>query len=169
MITMLRAGLFCACAVALTSLGTAAAAQTRLAQSTPETAPQPSEIIMEKVRKASEAAKEKYQQKPVTEANASKTQTSPVTTSSIKSEPQKTATDKPKGRCTKLAFSVNDYGKAGPARDAQALLDKHIADWAQRKGIKKYSTGKKTVKCELFLDFGVFDEHTCTATAPVCW
>ena len=169
MITKLRAGLFCACAVVLTSLATSAAAQTQLAQSTTEPAPQPSEVIMEKVRKASEAAKEKQQQKPVTEANASKTQTSPVTTSAIKSEPQKAATDKPKGRCTKLAFAVNDYGKAGPTKDAQSLLDKHIADWAQRKGIKKYSIGKKTVKCELFLDFGVFDEHTCTATAPVCW
>ena len=164
MITKLRAGLFGACMMAIGGLGTVAAAQT-----TNETAPQPTDVIMEKVRKASEAAKEKQLQKPVTEANATRTQTSPVTTSAIKTEPQKVATDKPKGRCTKLAFSVNDYGKQGPTRDAQALLDKHVADWAQKKGIKKYSIGKKTVKCELFLDFGVFDEHTCTATAPVCW
>jgi hypothetical protein len=29
--------------------------------------------------------------------------------------------------------------------------------------------GEKTVDCQLFLDFGVFDEHTCTASADVCW
>lgn len=73
------------------------------------------------------------------------------------------------GKCTRLAFSVNDYGKAGPTKDAQALLDKYIKKWTGEKGIKKYTTGKKTVKCELFLDVGVFDEHTCKAEATVCW
>ena len=68
-----------------------------------------------------------------------------------------------------MAFSVNDYGKEGPTRDAQALLDKHIADWAKTQGIKKYKVGKKDVSCELFLDVVVFDEHTCKATANVCW
>ena len=29
--------------------------------------------------------------------------------------------------------------------------------------------GKKDVSCELFLDFIVFDEHTCKASALVCW
>lgn len=72
-------------------------------------------------------------------------------------------------KCTKLGFSVNDYGKEGPTRDAKTLLDKHIADWAAQNGIKKYTTGKKDVTCELFLDFGFFDEHTCKATATVCW
>jgi hypothetical protein len=71
--------------------------------------------------------------------------------------------------CQKLAFSVNDYGKEGPTRDALALLDKYIADWTQEKGIKKYTVGKKDVNCELFLDVGLFDEHTCKATANVCW
>jgi hypothetical protein len=71
--------------------------------------------------------------------------------------------------CTKLAFSVNDYGKEGPTRDAQALLDKYIADWTKSQGIKKYTVGKKDVNCELFLDVGLFDEHTCKATASVCW
>jgi hypothetical protein len=72
-------------------------------------------------------------------------------------------------KCTRLGFSVNDYGKEGPIRDAKALLDKYIADWAAQRGIKGYTTGKKDVKCELFLDFGVFDEHTCRAEATVCW
>ncbi len=72
-------------------------------------------------------------------------------------------------RCTKLAFSVNDYGKAGPTKDALSLLDKYIADWTKSKGIQNYTVGKKDVSCELFLDFGVFDEHTCKATALVCW
>jgi hypothetical protein len=72
-------------------------------------------------------------------------------------------------RCTKLAFSVNDYGKEGPTKDALSLLDKYIVDWTKSKGIKDYTVGKKDVTCELFLDFVVFDEHTCKATAQVCW
>lgn len=72
-------------------------------------------------------------------------------------------------KCTKLAFSVNDYGKDGPTRDAKNLLDTYIAKWAKEKGVKTYTVGKKDVTCELFLNFIVFDEHTCTATATVCW
>ncbi len=72
-------------------------------------------------------------------------------------------------KCTRLGFSVNDYGKDGPTNDAKALLDKHIAKWAAENGIKSYQTGKKDVKCELFLDVGLFDEHTCRAEASVCW
>jgi hypothetical protein len=74
-----------------------------------------------------------------------------------------------KPECTQLFYSVNDYGKEGPTRDAQALLDKYIEKWAQEKGIKKYKTGKKDVSCELFLDAIVFNEYTCKATANVCW
>jgi hypothetical protein len=72
-------------------------------------------------------------------------------------------------KCTRLGFSVNDYGKDGPIRDAKSLLDKYVAKWAADNGVKSYTIGKKTVTCELFLDFGVFDEHTCRAEAPVCW
>jgi hypothetical protein len=72
-------------------------------------------------------------------------------------------------RCTKLAFSVNDYGKDGPTKDAKELLDKYIANWTKSKGIARYTVGKKDVACELFLDAVVFDEHTCKATALVCW
>jgi hypothetical protein len=72
-------------------------------------------------------------------------------------------------KCTRLAFSVNDYGKDGPTKDAKNLLDKYIADWTKSKGITSYTVGKKDVSCELFLDFGVFDEHTCKASALVCW
>ncbi len=71
--------------------------------------------------------------------------------------------------CKKMGFLVNDYGKDGPTKDAQLLLDKHIAAWADEKGINEYSVGKKTVECELFLNFIVFNEHTCTASATVCW
>ena len=72
-------------------------------------------------------------------------------------------------KCTRLAFSVNDYGKEGPTKDAKSLLDKYIAQWMSERGIKTYNVGKKDVSCELFLDFGVFDEHTCKAAATVCW
>jgi len=72
-------------------------------------------------------------------------------------------------RCTTLAFSVNDYGKDGPTKDAQALLDKYIAKWTKENNVTNYSVGKKDVSCELFLNFIVFDEHTCKATALVCW
>lgn len=72
-------------------------------------------------------------------------------------------------KCTRLGFSVNDYGKDGPTKDAKALLDTHIAKWAAEHKIAKYTTGKKDVNCELFLNFIVFDEHTCRAEATVCW
>jgi hypothetical protein len=71
--------------------------------------------------------------------------------------------------CKKLAFSVNDYGKEGPTKDALSLLDKHIAATMAKDGVKRYRVGKKSVDCKLFLDFIVFDEHTCTASANVCW
>jgi len=72
-------------------------------------------------------------------------------------------------KCTRLAFSVNDYGKEGPARDAKQLLDKYIAEWTAERGITGYRTGKKTVTCELFIDLIIFDEYTCKAEASVCW
>ena len=71
--------------------------------------------------------------------------------------------------CTRLAFSVNDYGKEGPIKDANKLLDKYIADWTKSKGIKGHTVSKRDVSCELFLDVIVFDEHTCKASALVCW
>ena len=72
-------------------------------------------------------------------------------------------------RCTRLAFSVNDYGKQGPTDDAKKLLDTYIAKWAAERGVKQHTVGKKDVSCELFLDVGLFDEHTCKAAATVCW
>jgi len=71
--------------------------------------------------------------------------------------------------CKRFGFTVNDYGKDGPTKDAKELLDKHIAEWAAEQKIKDYKTGPKSVNCELFLNFVVFDEHTCTASANVCW
>ncbi|HEU0062395.1 MAG TPA: hypothetical protein VFR19_21115 [Hyphomicrobiaceae bacterium] len=72
-------------------------------------------------------------------------------------------------RCTTLAFSVNDYGKDGPTKDAKDLLDKYIAKWTKDNNVATYTVGKKDVSCELFLNFIVFDEHTCKASALVCW
>jgi hypothetical protein len=71
--------------------------------------------------------------------------------------------------CKRFGFTVNDYGKEGPIRDAKALLDKHVASWAKENGVSDYRVGPKKVSCDLFLDFIVFDEHTCTASANVCW
>jgi len=71
--------------------------------------------------------------------------------------------------CKKFGFTVNDYGKEGPTNDAKNLLDKHISEWATQNGVTEYQTGKKSVSCELFLDVLLFDEHTCTASATVCW
>ncbi len=71
--------------------------------------------------------------------------------------------------CTRLAFSVNDYGKDGPTKDAKNLLDKYVAKWAADRKITGYNMGPKDVTCELFLDFIVFDEYTCKAAATVCW
>lgn len=71
--------------------------------------------------------------------------------------------------CRRMGFTVNDYGLEGPKRDAQNLLDKHISEWAAEQGIEKFNVGKKDVSCELYLNLIVFDEHTCTATATVCW
>jgi hypothetical protein len=71
--------------------------------------------------------------------------------------------------CQRYGFSVNDYGKDGPTKDAKELLDKHIAKKMAERGITKYTTGTKSVTCELFLNFIVFDEHTCTAEATACW
>lgn len=72
-------------------------------------------------------------------------------------------------KCTRLGFSVNDYGKDGPTRDAKSMLDGYIAKWAADNKITKYNVGKKDVSCELFLNFIVFDEHTCRAEATVCF
>lgn len=74
------------------------------------------------------------------------------------------------GTCKIVGFEVNDYGKEGPKADALRLLEKRIPEWAKEKGIKNYHRrGKKKVSCRLFLDFGFFDEWTCTATQTVCY
>jgi hypothetical protein len=63
--------------------------------------------------------------------------------------------------CRRFAFAVNDFGQKGPSKDAQELLGKYIAEWAADRGIKKYTVGS--------LNFILFDEHTCTAAADMCW
>ncbi len=79
------------------------------------------------------------------------------------------AVDASHAACTRLAYSVNDYGKEGPTRDAKNLLETYIAKWTSERGITGYRIGPKTVTCKLFLDFILFDEYTCKASASVCW
>lgn len=72
-------------------------------------------------------------------------------------------------KCKKFGFTVNDYGKEGPTADAKRLLDKFVAEWMQKNGIKNYRTSPKKVSCELFLDVILFDEYTCRADTTACW
>ncbi len=95
--------------------------------------------------------------------------TAPETTATIPAATPAKPKKKAKGTCVTLGFEVNDYGKDGPTKDAKALLDAYVVNWAAANSIEKYKMGEKSVSCELFLDFGVFDEHTCTASASVCW
>ncbi|GJM02240.1 MAG: hypothetical protein DHS20C08_07410 [Rhodomicrobium sp.] len=72
-------------------------------------------------------------------------------------------------RCKKFGFTVNDYGKTGPTNEAKRLLDVFIKEWMGKNGVKNWSTRPKTVKCELFIDVGLFDEYTCRADTTACW
>ena len=82
---------------------------------------------------------------------------------------QLSSTSNANAKCTRLAFSVNDYGKIEPTADAKKLLDGYIVKWTGERGITGYKVGTKSVDCKLFLDFIVFDEYTCRAEASVCW
>ncbi len=72
-------------------------------------------------------------------------------------------------RCKKFGFTVNDYGKVGPTNDAKRLVDKFVAEWMAKNGIKNYRTTPKKVECKLFIDVGLFDEYTCRADTTACW
>lgn len=72
-------------------------------------------------------------------------------------------------RCKKFGFTVNDYGKEGPTNDAKRLVDKFIAEWMAKNGIKKWTTTPKKVECKLFIDVILFDEYTCRADTTACW
>lgn len=71
--------------------------------------------------------------------------------------------------CKTRGFTVNDYGKDGPTADAKRLLDEDIATWSKANGLQNVKIGPKKVDCFQFLNFVVFDEWTCTATAQICW
>jgi hypothetical protein len=101
------------------------------------------------------------------------TTTMPVTAKKAMRKTADVSTD-PKGPlgasgCRTRSFLVNDYGKDGPTADAKRLLDKDIADWSKSNGLQNVKVGTKSVQCEQFLNFIVFDEWTCTASAQVCW
>ena len=71
--------------------------------------------------------------------------------------------------CRTRSFLVNDYGKDGPTADAKRLLADDIASWSKANGLKNTKITPKGVSCTQFLNFIVFDEWTCTASAQVCW
>ena len=71
--------------------------------------------------------------------------------------------------CRTRGFTVNDYGKDGPTADAKRLLDQDIADWTKANSLQNVKVGPKKVECFQFLNFVVFDEWTCTASAQICW
>jgi hypothetical protein len=70
--------------------------------------------------------------------------------------------------CDHLTYLVNDYGKDGPAKDANAGLDKTVAKFVADNKMTAYKQEKRGMSCELFLDFGFFDEYTCTASVDIC-
>ncbi len=71
--------------------------------------------------------------------------------------------------CEWHAFEVNDYGKEGPIRMARENLYKWVDNLKKEKRIKNVSVSERKPKCRLFLDFGIFDEHTCRIEAKICW
>ena len=80
------------------------------------------------------------------------------------------AAAKPKPRiCHRFAHSTNDYGRIGPTSEAKRLVEVAAKKWAADNKVKTFSMGAKSVKCLLFLDFGLFDEYTCTAEMSICY
>lgn len=80
------------------------------------------------------------------------------------------AKPKPRPRtCHRFAHSTNDYGKIGPTSEAKRLVEVAAENWAAAHKVKRFSLGAKSVKCVLFLDFGLFDEYTCTAEMSICY
>ena len=72
-------------------------------------------------------------------------------------------------KCERHAFEVNDYGKEGPIRMARENLYKFVEKLKKEKGLKKVRVKESEPKCRLFLDFIVFDEHTCRIEANICY
>jgi hypothetical protein len=113
-----------------------------------------------------------------TDASATADPTDPSTTGSVAKPVRKTTavadsgtTSGPLGAsgCRTRGFTVNDYGKDGPTADAKRLLDQDIADWTKANSLQNIKVGPKKVDCFQFLNFIVFDEWTCTASAQICW
>ena len=71
--------------------------------------------------------------------------------------------------CRTRSFLVNDYGKDGPTADAKRLLEADIAEWTKANNLQNIKISARDVQCEQFLNFIVFDEWTCTASAQICW
>lgn len=71
--------------------------------------------------------------------------------------------------CATLGFTVNDFGKDEPTRQAKVFLSRLIVSTMEHHYIKGYTAGPPTVTCTFFTKFMGFDEYTCKAEAEVCW
>jgi len=129
------------------------------------TADIPADPTMKKKKHAAAASADAVPPEPATTASVKK---SARKTAAASTDPNAPVSASSPG-CRTRSFLVNDYGKDGPTADAKRLLDQDIADWSKANRLQNVKVGDKSVQCEQFLNFVVFDEWTCTASAQVCW
>lgn len=82
--------------------------------------------------------------------------------------PSSTAAQQQK-TCATLGFTVNDFGKDEPARQATVFLGRLIAETMDKHYIKGWVAGTPKITCTFFTKFMGFDEYTCKAESEVCW
>lgn len=71
--------------------------------------------------------------------------------------------------CQRHAFIVNDFGKEGPIRMARENLYKFVEKLKKEKNIKHIRVKESKPSCFVYLDVGLFNEHTCRIEASMCW
>ena len=71
--------------------------------------------------------------------------------------------------CETHIFEVNDYGKVGPIKFARENLQKYVDQVKKQRNLRQVKVVEGEPKCWKFLDFGFFDEWTCSVKAAICW